>query len=256
MKSKMMKFMNISIAQLWDLVLNPWKITVLKKSPGALLPVEVIGALFPNLSIPEIKLYRLDLLRNEKLFSEINNRMVEKRQRRVICQEWDEFLYMVIRFLKPQFVLETGVFDGQSSAFILQALCDNDYGKLISVDLPAIEVIDGSTDRMSETTLPSNCSAGWVIPSYLRTRHQLILGDAKKILPDLFQEYPEIDIFFHDSLHTFEHQYFEYSIAWPHLIKGGLLISDDIFWSSAFHRFCKEKNRNYVRLKYMGAVKK
>ena len=148
------------------------------------------------------------------------------------------------------------MFDGQSSAFILQAMNDNNHGSLISVDLAAVDAIHGSTDRMSETTLPPTCSSGWVIPEHLRKRHQLILGDAKLILPNLFKEYPEIDIFFHDSLHTFEHQYFEYSSVWKHLIKGGFLVSDDIFWSAAFHQFSKEKKRNYFRLKFMGAVKK
>ena len=256
MKSKMHKLLNLSISQLWELVLNPWRIGVLKDSPCALLPEEMISVLFPEVPYFEIKSCRLALLNNERFFSEINNAMVKTRGRRLIFQEANEFIYLLVRFAKPQFVIETGVFDGQSSSFILQALCDNNHGKLISIDLPAVDAIHGSTDRMSETTLPPTCSAGWVIPEHLRKRHQLILGDAKLILPNLFKEYPEIDIFFHDSLHTFEHQYFEYSSVWKHLIKGGFLVSDDIFWSAAFHQFSKEKKRNYFRLKFMGAVKK
>lgn len=97
---------------------------------------------------------------------------------------------------------------------------------------------------------------GWVIPDYLRERHCLVLGDSKELLPDLFKEHRKIDIFLHDSLHTFEHQWFEYSTAWPHLYDGGVLLSDDIFWSPAFHRFCKERNRTYVRIGAFGTVKK
>ena len=65
-----------------------------------------------------------------------------------------------------------------------------------------------------------------------------------------------IDIFFHDSLHTFEHMYFEYKTAWPHLSEAGILLSDDIYWSSAFHRFASEVGRPYLRVGRLGAVRK
>jgi len=182
--------------------------------------------------------------------------MVEKRHRRIVFRGWYEFLYMAVRFSKAQIVFETGVFDGHTSAVIIQALNDNGDGTLISVDLPAYEVIEGSTNRMAETTLPSKCEPGWIVPDYLKERYRLIVGDSKYLLPKLFEQYTKIDIFLHDSMHTFQHQYFEYTIAWPHLRAGGLLLSDDIFWSPAFHRFCKEKHRRYVHLGGFGAIRK
>ena len=82
------------------------------------------------------------------------------------------------------------------------------------------------------------------------------LGDSKEWLPRLYEEFPNIDIFFHDSLHTFQHQYFEYSTAWPHLSAGGLLLSDDIFWSRAFHKFTREKGKTYMNVSGFGAIRK
>lgn len=163
---------------------------------------------------------------------------------------------MAIRFTKPQTVFETGVFDGKASAVILQALSDNGAGALVSIDLPAAGSIEGSTNWMTETTLPPNCQPGWIVPDYLIERYRLVLGDSKDTLPLLLEQYPGIDIFLHDSLHTFEHQYFEYTQVWPHLCEGGLLLSDDIFWSPAFHKFCKNRDKAYVNLNGFGAVRK
>ena len=44
-----------------------------------------------------------------------------------------------------------------------------------------------------------------------------------------FRVDPEkIDIFFHDSLHTYDHMMFEYLTSWDYLKEGGVLFSDDI----------------------------
>jgi len=45
-------------------------------------------------------------------------------------------LYVIIRAVKPEIVIETGVASGKSSSLILLALEHNAKGKLFSVDLP------------------------------------------------------------------------------------------------------------------------
>ena len=52
----------------------------------------------------------------------------------------------------------------------------------------------------------------------------------------------EIDIFIHDSDHTYKNMMFEYDISWPHIKKGGLLISDDVESSNAFYDFSIKKD--------------
>jgi len=225
-------------------------------APPSLSSVEMVTFLFPEVEVAAAEACRLEFLRDDRFFAAVNEKMIEKRRRHVQYPVWGEFLYMTVRFLKPRIVVETGVFDGVSSAIILCALEENAEGELLSIDLPARETIVGSTSSMPDTTLPPHCDPGWVVPEYLRGRYNLELGDSKELLPSLLSRYPKIDGFFHDSLHTFEHMYFEYATAWPHLSDGGLLLSDDIFWSRALYKFCKETGKQYVRSGDFGAVRK
>ncbi len=167
-------------------MLNPDKILSILTAPVPRSNIEAILYLFPNLILDEVEACRMEFIGNDKFFSEINKKMVEQRHRRTNCGGWHEFLYMVVRFSSPKIIFETGVFDGESSAVILQALNDNGNGILASIDLPSINSIECSTSCMGEVVLPLNCQPGWVIPDYLKERYQLILGDSKKILPELF----------------------------------------------------------------------
>lgn len=244
------------VGRLWRWGRTPQTIPIAIRAPNGLSNIDGILSLFPRLTPDLAEVCRMDFLRNHTFFQDLNRELVERRHRRTNCEDWNEFLYMVIRLARPKTVIETGVFDGVSSAVILQALKDNGEGALISIDLPARETILGSTHRMTETALPPGASPGWVVPEYLKQRHRLVLGDSREWLPKLLQEYPIIDVFFHDSLHTFEHQHFEYTTAWPHIADGGLLLSDDIFWNSAFHRFCRGRKRSYIHVDGFGAVRK
>lgn len=249
-------FANLSLAKCYLFITEPWRVPLFFQRPAMLSDKDAILSLFPNLSPEAVESCLLEFLRDERFFSEMNKLYLEKRFRRVNSGGMLVFLYLAVRFAKPQIVLETGVFDGLSSAVILEALRGNGSGELISIDLPAIRSIDGSTHMMPESSLPPDCQPGWTIPDYLRDRHRLILGDSKEIMPPLLQEYEKIDIFFHDSLHTFEHQHFEYITAWPKLSEGGLLISDDIAWSAAFHKFSRQIGKPYVCIGSVGAVRK
>ena len=133
------------------------------------------------------------------------------------------FLYLLIRSLKPDIMIETGVSSGESSSYILQAMRDNNKGKLYSIDLPAAIVEKGLT-----TIIPEGESSGWAIPEYLRDRWEINLGSSEELLLPLLKKLEKIDIFFHDSLHTYDHMFFEYTTSWDFIKKNGVLISDDI----------------------------
>jgi len=133
------------------------------------------------------------------------------------------FLYLLVRSLKPDTMIETGVSSGESSSYILQAMHDNDKGKLYSIDLPA--KID-QDKRM--IIFPFEESSGWAVPEYLRDRWELNLGTSEELLLPLLKKLDKIDIFFHDSLHTYDHMIFEYTTSWDFIKKDGVLISDDI----------------------------
>lgn len=137
-----------------------------------------------------------------------------------------QLLYSIVRALKPGTILETGVANGESSAIILYALDVNRTGELWSVDLPP-QAGYVFADKLSYY-IPKGREIGWLVPICLRGRWHLHLGDAKNILPGLVPQIGQIDIFLHDSLHTFEHMLFEYNTVWPSLANGGILLSDDV----------------------------
>jgi predicted O-methyltransferase YrrM len=144
--------------------------------------------------------------------------------------EGKRLLYLATRALRPETVVETGPFNGASSAFILRALAENGSGRLLSFDRP------DARDALG-VPLAAGREPGWLVPDELRNRFELVLGDLRTTLRPRLEREPRIDLFFHDSLHTFRHMLFEFRTAWSRLVAGGLLASDDVFWNPAFWLF-------------------
>jgi len=119
-------------------------------------------------------------------------------------------LYVLVRALRPAWVIETGVAHGKSSSFVLAALDHNRAGRLVSIDLPP----DGHLADGSQTSL-SGRQPGWLVPERLRSHWDLLLGDSLAILPSaLDMTMPDgPDIFLHDSLHTYNHTASELEMA-------------------------------------------
>jgi predicted O-methyltransferase YrrM len=137
-------------------------------------------------------------------------------------------LYLIVRILRPMYVVETGVSAGRSSAFILRGLYDNGEGELYSLD--------------------PNPNSGYAIPRHLKGRWKFINATSGECLLKLLEKLKQIDIFLHDSLHTYENMSFEYETAWPFIKLGGILLSHDVSWNSAFKDFCKSRNAIIVYL--------
>lgn len=150
-------------------------------------------------------------------------------------------LYYAVRFTKPKTIVETGVNYGASSAMILQAIKDNGFGHLYSIDLPHAVYNIAYKENYKDIEIPNNESTGFAVPDDLRDNWSLTLGDAKTVLPKLLDGIGPIDFFFHDSEHTYEHMMFEYEQAFPRLTQGGILASDDIHLSTVFSDFCQKK---------------
>jgi len=159
-------------------------------------------------------------------------------------------LYSLIRELRPEIIIETGVLHGLSSAFYLQALEKNSFGKLISIDFPSIDKPSG--EDMSKDILPYGCKSGWIVPTHLHKRWNLILGKTENILPQILSEKNKLGIFIHDSDHTWDNMMFELSYAWKYLVRGGFLICDNIDWLNRerpFEVFAETINRNPIKIR-------
>ena len=78
-----------------------------------------------------------------------------------------------------------------------------------------------------------------MVPEDLRANWTLLLGDSKILLPRLLAQLGEVDIFIHDSSHTYEHMKFEFELSYPYIRSGGLLLSDDANFNAAFEECVK-----------------
>lgn len=179
-------------------------------------------------------------------FHEIETQLEGKREiganlyaKRVLLQ------YAIVRAFRPERIFETGIANGVSSAYLLLAMERNQKGSLHSID-----VNDGSF-------LPAGKKVGWIVPEWLRHRWTVHLGDTRELLPQLLTQVSPLDIFIHDSLHTYDHMKFEYEQAYPHIRPGGILISDDALWNSAFPEFARNVRAPLARvLRGVGVLQK
>jgi hypothetical protein len=133
-------------------------------------------------------------------------------------------IWLLVRHLRPERVVETGVAHGVSSRFILEAMNRNGSGHLWSIDLPPVEA-------------PRRDEVGFAVGEELRGRWTLVRGSSRLRLPPLLRELPGVDLFIHDSLHSRRNVLFELERVWPALKPGGAIVVDDIDASSAFHEF-------------------
>ncbi|HZU31133.1 MAG TPA: class I SAM-dependent methyltransferase [Candidatus Angelobacter sp.] len=186
---------------------------------------------------------RLDEFFSEPALLEIQNQVAERKAQ---CLEsaigvplfhnaslgLARFCYAVCRALQPEVVLETGIGFGVTSAFLLQALGMNGKGALWSIDLPPLRA---DSDKQS----------GILVPENLRSRWNICRGRTRDVLPGVVRGLPAIDMFLHDSLHTFRNMTFEFQTVWAHLRQGGFLLSDDVEMNRAFTSFCSSQSPAY-----------
>jgi Methyltransferase domain len=131
-------------------------------------------------------------------------------------------IWCLVRHLKPDHVVETGVAHGFTSRFILEALERNGSGHLSSIDRPPL---DPAMRR----------NVGVAVKD--RTRWTLVAGSSRRKLPSLLARAGEIGLFVHDSLHTEQNLRFEIDRAWERLKPGGALVIDDIDTNQGFRSF-------------------
>ncbi len=107
-----------------------------------------------------------------------------------------------------------------NSAFILKALADE---KLATAKLYSIEWC-------------KDCEQGALIPDELRPQFVPLRGKVEDFARS--DELPScIDMFLHDSSHSYRHMLWEFRQFWQRLRDGGLLVSHDVHMNAAFPEF-------------------
>ncbi len=129
-------------------------------------------------------------------------------ERFAVERESGRLLYLLVRALHPELMVETGVANGASTFLVLNAMQRNGSGSLVSVDISSAV---GSLLSEEERT-----SSRW---------------DLRVIEPGGFEAaiapLGPMDIFFHDSDHSYANVRLELRAAWPRVAPGGLVLADD-----------------------------
>ena len=187
--------------------------------------VELIKASFPTLSSSEIEMiegeYTVLRAELEERCSSMSD-WLEYPDWYAIERETSFLYYAACRHLAPNNVLETGIANGHSTFFFLQAMKKNGKGSLHSVDI---------ADNVGKL-LTDEERAVWNLH---------VLGSPqRRSFSNILKSINPLDLFVHDSDHTYGWQMFEFRTAWKALSKDGVLLSDDIDHSMAFVDFCAE----------------
>lgn len=165
-------------------------------------------------------------------------------------------IYALVRKREPERIVETGVYNGVSTASILLALEANDRGELVSFDYsmglsttensgPGVDDYERGRPSCADagsTTLPPNRGPGWIIPDDLRERWMLTVGRSRRKLVEFLGPMDEIDVFLHDSERTTSCMLFEFELAWAWLGPNGIGLSFHIDQNDAFRTFVAERD--------------
>ncbi len=144
--------------------------------------------------------------------------------------------YLLIRKYHLKTIVETGVSMGWSSFMILTALRRENNGKLYSIDIDSSE------------TVKQDGGVGYLVPDNLKKYWTLKIGDTNKFLEPILSELKQLDMFIHDSDHSYQVMSFEYNLAWKFLNNNGFLCSDDINHSNAFDEFVTQHKHELTNL--------
>ncbi len=163
---------------------------------------------------------------------------------------WDDpafiFLYLLTRIIKPRVIIETGANIGFSSSFIALAIKENNNGCRFYTIEPCSEYtweslsfVENNGSRQQKI----NCSKFGItypplgaVPKDLRQYIHLRSGISKDVLPRLLEENENVDIFFHDSDHSYKNMVWECMHALPQVRADGYILVHDIFQNSAFRQ--------------------
>jgi len=156
-----------------------------------------------------------------------------------ISDDYRRSTYIIVRMLKPDSVIETGVAKGGTTQAMLLAMKKNQKGHLYSIDLP------GGSQAYKK-----------IITKDIKDKWTLILGDSCKELPKLMNKIGKVDIFLFDShaydiMDTYNRMLFEINQVAG---KAKIILLDDPYWTVAFKKMLNKEVFVLDRGKIRGIV--
>ncbi|MEJ5352681.1 MAG: class I SAM-dependent methyltransferase [Melioribacteraceae bacterium] len=167
-----------------------------------------------------------------KLYEIVNKKLINNQIPQVYNADISlaKLCYHLVRIKKPKVIIETGVGNGVTSFFILNAIKNNELGTLFSIDLPPL----------------SSQNIGLLVEDNLKINWKLHLGTSLRLLRKIKRlNNNKIDIFIHDSANIYTIQKYEVNVIYNALCSYGIIIMNNIGTNSAFIELLEELKPTY-----------
>ncbi|HRJ25903.1 MAG TPA: class I SAM-dependent methyltransferase [Fimbriimonadaceae bacterium] len=135
--------------------------------------------------------------------------------------------YALVRALKPQLVVETGVDKGLGTVVLAAALLKNRQ--------------DGFPGKVYGTDI--NPKAGYLLDGPYAEVGQVLYGDSIESLRGLTEP---VDLFINDSDHSADYERREYEVIAEKLSPGAYILGDNAHATEELFRFCRATGRAFV----------
>lgn len=181
----------------------------------------------------------------ENFIAGLNNKYPGEYNSGGICEADGLFLYYAVRLLKPKVIVQTGTSNGVSCAHLALGLKHSGPdAKFYGVDMPNIyrpEDPEFHKQMQYGVLIPDGKKSAWLIPDAIQPQCEIVNGDSKELLKGVFEKAGKVDLFYHDSDHSYDFMWWEFDTAFPNMNDGGVIIADNTAWSSVVWDWARSK---------------
>ena len=179
--------------------------------------------------IGQVRAWMQELEQDDHLVRELTKRLSSGPRRRISATmpHWGRRFgwYALIRATQPDHIVETGTHLGLGSCAIAAALLKNGHGRLTTIDVDP--------------------EAGYLIGEPWASVIDQHTGDSIALLGGL----RKVDMFLHDSLHTYDYEAGELAAVEPVLRADAIVLSDNAHESRALSDWAERTGRHYLFFK-------
>jgi hypothetical protein len=179
--------------------------------------------------VGEVRAWMQELEDDSRLVNHLTSQLSSNPLWRICANEphWARRFgwYALVRAAQPDHVVETGTHLGLGACAIAAALLRNGHGRLTTIDVdPEAGFLIGEP---------------WADVIDRRTGSSL----------DVLEKLTDVDVFLHDSLHTYEYETRELTTVEPNLRANAIILSDNAHESSALSDWAERSGRRYLFFK-------
>jgi len=177
-------------------------------------------------SIRQVRAWMAELEHDDALLSHLRRRLASNPRRGVNAREphWGRRLgwYAIVRAAQPETVVETGTALGLGSCVLAAAVLRNGHGRVTTIDVEP--------------------EAGYFIGGQWGSVIDRRVGSSVELLADV----GPVDLFLHDSLHTYDYEASELAAVEPNLSADAVVLSDNAHHSAALSDWAERTGRRYL----------